>query len=503
MVVRGILGPLLVLPGRVFVTDFRPIKADANKRKRSPRPAFVPHRFPKTAAHVLCVSYSVTREMPLGDQLNEMASRTAKLRTKEAERARIDDARKRADERVRAKRAAADARSAAFEARQAVSRFRCSGEGLRCCVNGQRASFAIDASLQGLTFFAALENGTHRYELNVVENDGTYACSYVVAAPPGPYELSILLDDEVPVPGSPFATTVAAGEPHTLSGQREVARGERIQVDVRDAYGHPTASDIRVEGPATAAGNAVAVRPDAAPGAEVLIHASRDGRPITGSPLAVRVVPSAPTGLPPPAPPPPPPLGVPEPPPPPPLTSPGAPIPPPPPGPPPGAAPRAMPAVALARSPPVALQQVSSTPWRPAGSRGALSAIRGDADVRATLMAADASLRGLFAAYAKASPTRGVPVLISEGFLDLCGGFEITPGLLDADALLSLYRAVEKQKNCGRDIAYAQFLDLLALVARAALLDDYATDAACVNALIFRWGLADPVRLEGLRGRRS
>jgi len=457
--------------------------------------------------------------MPLSDQLNDMALRTTKLRTKEAERARIDDARKRADERVRAKRAAADARSVAFEARQAVPRFRCSGEGLRRCVNGKRTSVAIAAPLKGLTFFAALENGTHRYELDVVENGGTYACSYIVAAPPGPYELSILLDDEVPVPGSPFATTVAAGAPYAISGPREATRGERIQVDVRDAYGHPTASDIRVEGPATAAGNAVAVRPDAAPGAEVLIHASRDGRPIDGSPLVVRVVPSAPTGLPPPSPPPPPPLGLPEPPPPPPLPSPGGTIPPPPPGPPPGAAPRAAPAmalspgaaqraapaVALARAPPMALQQAvaSTTPRRPVGSRGALSAIRGDADVRATLGAANTSLRGLFAAYAKASPTRGVPVLSFEDVLALCGDFEITPGLLDADALLSLYRTVEKQKNRGRGVAFLQFLDLLALVARAALLDTYASDTACVNALIFRWGLADPVRLEGLRRRRA
>ena len=60
------------------------------------------------------------------------------------------------------------------------------------------------------------------------------------------------------------------------------------------------------------------------------------------------------------------------------------------------------------------------------------------------------------------------------------------------------YRVVEKQKK-ARGLAYAQFLDLLALVARAALLDELATDAACVNALLYRWGLADPVRLEGLR----
>ena len=139
-----------------------------------------------------------------------------------------------------------------------------------------------------------------------------------------------------------------------------------------------------------------------------------------------------------------------------------------------------------------------STPRRPVGSRAALSAVRGDADVRATLKSADAALRGLFAAYAKASPTRGVKILTFEDVLALCGDFDIAPSLVDADAILSLYRVVEKQKK-ARGLAYAQFLDLLALVARAALLDELATDAACVNALLYRWGLADPVRLEGLR----
>ena len=403
---------------------------------------------------------------PLRDHLNDMAART----TRAAEKARIDAARRKADEKVRAQRRAADARSAAFEARRAVATFRCRGDGLRRCVNGRCASFAIDAPHRGLAFFAALESATHRYELDVVEApDGTYACSYVVAAPPGPYELSILLDDEVPLPGSPFATTVAAGAPCMISGPREAVPGEQLDIDVRDAYGHATAFDLRFEGPASAAGNAVVVQTDAAPGASVLIHASRDGRSIRGSPLGVRVVPA----------------------PPPPARSPEAPeptgVPPPPPGPPPGAPPRA---------PPVALSP--STPRRPVGSRAALSAVRGDADVRATLKSADAALRGLFAAYAKASPTRGVQILTFEDVLALCGDFDIAPSLVDADAILSLYRVVEKQKK-ARGLAYAQFLDLLALVARAALLDELATDAACVNALLYRWGLADPVRLEGLR----
>ena len=404
---------------------------------------------------------------PLRDNLNDMAART----TRTAEEARIDAARRKADEKVRAQRRAADARSAAFEARKAVATFRCRGDGLRRCVNGRCASFVIDAPHKNLKFFAALESATHRYELDVVEEDGAYACSYAVAAPPGPYELSILLDDEVPIPGSPFAFIIAAGAPCMISGPREAVPGEQLDMDMRDAYGHPTAFDLRVEGPAVAAGNAVSVRLDAAPGAEVLVHASRGGQPIPGSPLAVRVVP-----------PPPAPVGSPE--------APEAPptgVPPPPPGPPPGAPPRA---------PPVALSP--STPRRPVGSRAALSAVRGDADVRATLRAADAALRGLFAAYAKASPTRGVQILSFEDVLALCGDFDIAPSLVDADAILSLYRVVEKQKK-ARGLAYAQFLDLLALVARAALLDELATDAACINALLFRWGLADPVRLEGLR----
>ena len=50
--------------------------------------------------------------------------------------------------------------------------------------------------------------------------------------------------------------TVAAGAPCTLTGSNEAAPGERMHLDVRDAYGHPTAFDLRVEGPAVAAGNA-------------------------------------------------------------------------------------------------------------------------------------------------------------------------------------------------------------------------------------------------------
>ena len=255
----------------------------------------------------------------------------------------------------------------------------------------------------------------------VEEPDGTYACSYVVAAPPGPYELSILLDDEVHVPRLTLCHDRRGGAPCALAGPNEAAPGEQIDLDVRDAYGHATAFDLRVEGPATAAGNAVSVRLDAAPGAEVLIHASRDGRPIRGSPLAVRVVPA-----------PPPPAGSPDAPEPPPPTG----VPPPPPGPPPGAPPRA---------PPVALSP--STPRRPVGSRAALSAVRGDADVRATLKSADAALRGLFAAYAKASPTRGVQILTFEDVLALCGDFDIAPSLVDADASFSHCTASSRSKR--------------------------------------------------------
>ena len=167
---------------------------------------------------------------PLRDNLNDMAART----TRAAEKARIDAARRKADEKVRAQRRAADARSAAFEARKAVATFRCRGDGLRRCVNGRRASFAIDAPHRGLAFFAALESATHRYELDVVEEDGTYACSYVVAAPPGPYELSVLLDDEVPLPGSPFSMNVAAGAPSALVGSNEAAPGERVELAHRE-----------------------------------------------------------------------------------------------------------------------------------------------------------------------------------------------------------------------------------------------------------------------------
>ena len=388
---------------------------------------------------------------PLRDNLNDMAART----TRAAEKARIDAARRKADGKVRAQRRAADARSAAFRARRAVATFRCRGDGLRRCVNGRRASFAIDAPHKNLKFFAALESATHRYELDVVEDPaGAYACSYVVAAPPGPYELSILLDDEVPLPGSPFATTVAAGAPCALTGSNEAAPGERMDMTCATPTAMRRLSTCASRGPRRRRGTPSWCELTPRPA-----HRSSSTRPATAGRYAARRSPSAwclhhpPVGSPE-APEPPPPTGV----------------PPPPPGPPPGAPPRA---------PPVALSP--STPRRPVGSRAALSAVRGDADVRATLRSADAALRGLFAAYAKASPTRGVQILTFEDVLALCGDFDIAPSLVDADAILSLYRVVEKQKK-ARGLAYAQFLDLLALVARAALLDELATDAACVNA---------------------
>lgn len=93
------------------------------------------------------------------------------------------------------------------------------------------------------------------------------------------------------------------------------------------------------------------------------------------------------------------------------------------------------------------------------------------------------------------------------GLVALCRDFDVCPHLLSADAVRACFRAATahaRAENYG--LPYAQFLDVVALMAKAAFSGDrwgdaYATDAAKLAALLERWGLADPVRLELLKGR--
>ena len=110
-------------------------------------------------------------------------------------------------------------------------------------------------------------------------------------------------------------------------------------------------------------------------------------------------------------------------------------VPPPPPGPPPGAPPRAPPRGA---SP--------STPRRPVGSRAALSAVRGDADVRATLKSADAARSAASSPPTPRLDATRAQILTFEDVLALFGDFDIAPSLVDADAILSCTSSRSKRR---------------------------------------------------------
>ena len=257
-----------------------------------------------------------------------------------------------------------------------------------------------------------------------------------------------------------------------ISRPREATPGEQLDIDVRDAYGHATAFDLRVEGPAVAAGNAVVVRADAAPGAgphprvprrpidaRLAARRPRGASAAAAAWLAGSARAAAADGS----------------------TTAAA-----------GSAARGAPP----RAPPVALSP--STPRRPVGSRAArapsgATPTCGRHSSPPTRHSAVSS-----APTPRASPTRGVQILTFEDVLALCGDFDIAPSLVDADAILSLYRVVEKQKK-ARGLAYAQFSRPRARRARGLAGQTCDGRGCCVNAL-YRWGLADPVRLEGPGG---
>ena len=101
-----------------------------------------------------------------------------------------------------------------------AKRCRCEGPGLFRYACGSFGGFSVETfdenddrlDAGGLRFNAALENDSHRFELEVEDlRDGTYACEYRHAPPPGAYELSVLLRDEFHVEGSPFTCVVRAG----------------------------------------------------------------------------------------------------------------------------------------------------------------------------------------------------------------------------------------------------------------------------------------------------
>jgi hypothetical protein len=93
------------------------------------------------------------------------------------------------------------------------------GPGLFGAEAGLTTSFTIQATTSnsepmiegGLPFTATLENDTLMYNVLMMDNnDGTYSANYAVSAP-GDYDLSLKLNDEHHIFGSPFAVRVVPG----------------------------------------------------------------------------------------------------------------------------------------------------------------------------------------------------------------------------------------------------------------------------------------------------
>ena len=146
------------------------------------------------------------------------------------------------------------------------------GDGVYAAVAGERAVFSIAAGdgkgarlrTGGLRFEAILENGGRLYHLNVTDCDnGIYECSYRVSAA-GDYELSVLLNGETHLFGSPFSVCVNAGESTATCSRLLRDRGLRtaiagvstpIRVEARDRFGNVRriggdAIEASVDGPA-------------------------------------------------------------------------------------------------------------------------------------------------------------------------------------------------------------------------------------------------------------
>ncbi|EGB13013.1 hypothetical protein AURANDRAFT_60749 [Aureococcus anophagefferens] len=451
------------------------------------------------------------------------------------------------------------------------------GAGLFNATCGSPAAFVVETLDErgdpldsgGLSFTATLENESHLFKLDVVdENSGTYACEYRVAPPPGLYELSILLNDEFHVEGSPFTCTVAPGPAvaHNSAlrgdGVARAAPGDEAHfcLQARDAHGHDlqaggAAVEVRIDGPAavvaltddgdgsytccyevedaTGSGDALGERPDAwvaargkadarLPAAshpldsKVLVHVLLDSKHVAGSPFAPEIVPAA---APEQAPPPPKraasprdapsPAGTPR------LThadytprkSPASsnrsdaspePLPPPP--------------AATARTPDKL--KLAARPLLSPGDM--LKATHRDRAVHDALQASEGQLREVFLHYAHlpdASTSIAVDKYLvfdddrGKGLVNLGRDFEICPHLLPKSALHKCYSAVANQHGSNPyGLTYAQFLDLVAVLGRAAFDKPhyqalYTTNAAKLSVLLERWGLADPVRLEIIRNR--
>ncbi|KAH8048393.1 hypothetical protein JL721_11954 [Aureococcus anophagefferens] len=415
------------------------------------------------------------------------------------------------------------------------------GAGLFNATCGSPAAFVVETLDErgdpldsgGLSFTATLENESHLFKLDVVdENSGTYACEYRVAPPPGLYELSILLNDEFHVEGSPFTCTRAAHGHDLASGGAAVEvriDGPAAVVALTDDGDGSYTCCYEVED-ATGSGDALGERPDAwvaarrgraAPAShpldsKVLVHVLLDSKHVAGSPFAPEIVPAA---APEQAPPPPKRAASPR----------DAPSP--------AATPRLTHADYTPRKSPASSNRSDASPEplppppaatartpdklklaaRPLLSPGdMLKATHRDRAVHDALQASEGQLREVFLHYAHlpdASTSIAVDKYLvfdddrGKGLVNLGRDFEICPHLLPKSALHKCYSAVANQHGSNPyGLTYAQFLDLVAVLGRAAFDKPhyqalYTTNAAKLSVLLERWGLADPVRLEIIRNR--
>ncbi|GMH83186.1 hypothetical protein TL16_g09514 [Triparma laevis f. inornata] len=107
------------------------------------------------------------------------------------------------------------------------------GPGLFGAEAGTSTTFTIQATDQsgqpmtsgGMPFTATLENDSHLYNVQVLDNnDGTYSSTYAISSP-GDYSLALKLNDEHHIFGSPFAVRVS---PANADNRQCVARGDGL-----------------------------------------------------------------------------------------------------------------------------------------------------------------------------------------------------------------------------------------------------------------------------------
>lgn len=163
-----------------------------------------------------------------------------------------------------------DAYSAGEEIAQTIQAF---GPGLFGAEAGQQAQFVLQmydrdghpVNVGGLSFTATLMDDECLYHIRVVDNDnGTYSAHYVISRP-SKYELSIRLNDEHEIFGSPFAVEVVPSrtvpEKCTCEGSCLVEglpadQTSRFTLYARDQFGNQKQSggdifELGVMGPAT------------------------------------------------------------------------------------------------------------------------------------------------------------------------------------------------------------------------------------------------------------